>query len=317
MEINPTLLRLAMGVPFAGAGGLIGLATGPRDHKMESMARGAGMGYMTGTGLGAGMQLGTMAKPDDTNDALPYQVAGGVGGAARGLGVGKMMQGEPKWEERRKFREELLAVLREEQAKRYGELQKFGSDEEHRIARYAREYPEATLMPIMATLGSMTAVNTKRPFADKVRGAARGLGIGASATLGATLGKNVASDPTAGVVGGGTLGGLLGYLAMRKLLPDYEKQGASPLQILLQAKQLSDQKDYHGKHQRLRMLMDRYPDDFFVDSVNNDIAGITHRPTNFKVHVPIRVLPNKLRGSAQTSQAKPKGVSDVLTALAG
>lgn len=64
---------------------------------------------------------------------------------------------------------------------------------------------------------------------------------------------------------------------------------------LLLAKTLSDRRDYKGKHIRLRQLIDKYPDDFVIDSQQGDIAGVTHIPTGFKIHSPNRVLPVNLK----------------------
>lgn len=205
-ELDSNLLRLALGVPFAGIGGLLGYATAPKNHGMAGATRGAGIGYMTGLGLGMGTQLGNMITPSGTSNvgSIPYWALGGTGGALLGAGIGKVLQGEPQWEQKRKFREELLGLLQEEHAKLKSEL-------------------------------------TKKQT------------------------RKVGSP--------------------------------SPLRQLLQAKQLSDRKDYTAKHTKLRSLMDRYPDDFYVDSVSGDIAGITHRPTGFKIHAPLRVVPSSLKST--------------------
>jgi hypothetical protein len=199
LELQPNLVRLALGIPAAGVGGLLGYLTAPKAHPFEGMARGAGIGYMTGTGAGIGTLLGDAAAPEGNtkNQNIPYMLTGGLAGGALGLGVGKMMQGPPPWERNRRLREELLAAVHAEHER----------------------------------------------------------------------------------------------------LKQTEKTALNPaLRGLIEAKQLSDRKDYQGKHTRLRQLIEQYPDDFYVDSLSGDIAGITHAPTGFKIHAPLKVLPVTLRG---------------------
>ena len=214
INIDPTILRLSAGIPTAGIGGLIGYLTGPANHKAESVARGAGIGYMTGTGLGIGSQLGSMATEQENQ--LPAMLAGGLAGGAAGFGVGKTMQGTPPWETRQKFREELLELLRTE----------------------ASKIKEEVKQPIL-----------EKPAEEKVRN------------------------------------------ALQSLFSTTEKIALSPaLTDLLIAKKLSDQKDYKGKHARLRSLIEKYPDDFYIDSQMGDIVGLTHK-TGFRIHAPMKVLP--------------------------
>lgn len=79
---------------------------------------------------------------------------------------------------------------------------------------------------------------------------------------------------------------------------------AGPLADLLEAKKKSDVKDYAYKHRILRSIMERYPDDFFIDSIDGSIAGISHRPTSFKIHMPIAQLPSQFRTTHATTRDK-------------
>jgi hypothetical protein len=65
----------------------------------------------------------------------------------------------------------------------------------------------------------------------------------------------------------------------------------SQLPQLLQAKAFSDQKDYGSKHRILRRMLQERPEEFILDQDQGDIIGITHKPTNFKIHVPRLVAP--------------------------
>jgi hypothetical protein len=64
------------------------------------------------------------------------------------------------------------------------------------------------------------------------------------------------------------------------------------LRELLRAKQLSDRGKYRDKQLILRKLMEQSGKDFFVDSSPDPkIVGITHRPTNFRIHIPRMAVP--------------------------
>lgn len=64
------------------------------------------------------------------------------------------------------------------------------------------------------------------------------------------------------------------------------------LKKLKEAKKLSDRNDYEGKHKILKELLQKYPKDFKVDSsLNNKYVGLTHKPTNFKIHTPRTLIP--------------------------
>jgi hypothetical protein len=310
IEINPSLVRLSAGIPAAGLGGLLGYLRAPKEHRYEGMARGAGTGYLTGTGLGVGAELASRAAPDG-EATMPYMLSGALAGGAAGFGVGKMTAGTPPWEERRKFREELLSLLREEssklksdfrpRSKRPEAIQKISMD----VTQFAAENPELALVPLGGAAGA-AATDERASFRKKLHNALLGAGTATSAVGAGLLTHQLVHD-NAVSLGAGVGGGFIGYMALRKLLEsekDKEKRSAAGpvLQKLLDAKRLSDVRDYKGKHQRLRQLIDKYPDDFFVDSMQGDIVGVTHRPTGFRMHAPIRVLPSSLRGRVDANE---------------
>jgi hypothetical protein len=58
------------------------------------------------------------------------------------------------------------------------------------------------------------------------------------------------------------------------------------LDQLKRAKGLSDKRRYEEKNHTLRKLIQQHPEDFFIDSEDEGgIIGITHRPTNFRIHM--------------------------------
>jgi len=70
------------------------------------------------------------------------------------------------------------------------------------------------------------------------------------------------------------------------------------LEQLLQAKTFSDKKKFQEKQRILRKLMSSYPEDFFVDSKLNDkFIGLTHRPTNFQLHLPATAVPQEVQST--------------------
>lgn len=170
------------------------------------------------------------------------------------------------------------------------------------LAEWAAQNPDVALVPLSGAAGAASAHKTRRqPATDTLRGALTGLGTGLGIFGGARLGNSLGGGD--GMLLGGGTGGLLSYLAMQKLLrgmqPDQpkrrEKRSVAPIiQQLLQAKQLSDTRAYADKHKQLRAMIDKYPNDFVIDSEKNGIVGITHKPTKFKLHVPLRVVPTNM-----------------------
>jgi uncharacterized membrane protein YfcA len=148
--------------------------------------------------------------------------------------------------------------------------------------------PEAALIPAGIMAGGTLGTVKKKPVSSFLRGALTGLGTGTGALLGGYVGKHLTNDSSM-ALGGGALGALLGYMATR------EKKAISPvLQQLLNAKGMSDKRDYTSKHRQLRTLLEQHPDDFTIDSVSGNIVGITHIPTSFRIHVPLHVIPSTM-----------------------
>ncbi len=83
----------------------------------------------------------------------------------------------------------------------------------------------------------------------------------------------------------------------------------TPLDELLKAKSESDKEQYHHKQMRLRKLMTAHPEDFFINSKEDQIYGITHKPTGFRMHLPKHVLadlpvPDESKNSIRDQAAK-------------
>lgn len=60
---------------------------------------------------------------------------------------------------------------------------------------------------------------------------------------------------------------------------------------LLAAKAHSDAKRYDQKNNIIRRLMQRAPEEWYVDDTDKKHYGVTHRPTNFKLHIDPTVIP--------------------------
>jgi 8-oxo-dGTP pyrophosphatase MutT (NUDIX family) len=58
---------------------------------------------------------------------------------------------------------------------------------------------------------------------------------------------------------------------------------------------------YEGKHQVLRQLLQESPDDFIIDSQEGGILGITHVPTNFRIHIPREQFPSSYLRSQKSA----------------
>jgi hypothetical protein len=70
-----------------------------------------------------------------------------------------------------------------------------------------------------------------------------------------------------------------------------KSQEGSKVQQLLEAKGHSDKGLYRKKHEILRRLMSKSPEEFYSDSQARGMHGITHRPSGFRVHMPRREFP--------------------------
>lgn len=78
---------------------------------------------------------------------------------------------------------------------------------------------------------------------------------------------------------------------------------------LLEAKRESDRRNYPAKTAIINKLLQTNPDEFFIDSEDRGIAGLTHEPLNFKIHVPLADIENraKLRRQLRKEAAAQDG----------
>jgi len=81
----------------------------------------------------------------------------------------------------------------------------------------------------------------------------------------------------------------------------YEKLAANAavLSDLKKAKKESDKGNYAAKTDILRKLLKAFPDEFKTDSENAHVVGLTHKPTNFRIHMPKKALPTKTKEEKQ------------------
>jgi hypothetical protein len=59
---------------------------------------------------------------------------------------------------------------------------------------------------------------------------------------------------------------------------------------LKKAKGYSDVRQYDAKHSLVNQLVRQAPAEFYIDSEQGNIVGLTHRPTGFRIHVPREVV---------------------------
>lgn len=74
--------------------------------------------------------------------------------------------------------------------------------------------------------------------------------------------------------------------------PHYIREAVNKLK---QAKRHSDKKEYQTKARIVINLMKRNPDDFFVDSEEKGIVGLTHKPSGFQIHLKNVQIPGNLK----------------------
>lgn len=79
------------------------------------------------------------------------------------------------------------------------------------------------------------------------------------------------------------------------------------------AKAYSDVGDYGNKHAVMEQLLRARPGEFDVDSRADGIVGLTHRPTNFRIHVPVYLLAamDNLPPPAKNSDASENPTLDI------
>lgn len=87
------------------------------------------------------------------------------------------------------------------------------------------------------------------------------------------------------------------------------------LDELKKAKQYSDAKQYEQKHQLVHDMVKKTPHEFYIDSEDGDIVGITHASTGFKMHVPKSVI-DGLGVESKVPAKKPTSAPSAPTAKA-
>jgi len=76
-----------------------------------------------------------------------------------------------------------------------------------------------------------------------------------------------------------------------------EKVAASDtMRQLLKAKLASDKRDWGTKNAILRKLLKAKRGEFAIDEERGRIAGVTHTPSNFRIHMPREAIPKQTQG---------------------
>jgi Zn-dependent membrane protease YugP len=100
---------------------------------------------------------------------------------------------------------------------------------------------------------------------------------------------------TAGAQAG--VGGLNAYWNSKSKKNKSLSKEAKSIELLqlIEAKKKSDVRDYANKNHIIQKLTHANPEHFKIDSrLNRKYVGLTHIPTGFKIHAPIKVLPSSL-----------------------
>lgn len=96
---------------------------------------------------------------------------------------------------------------------------------------------------------------------------------------------------------------------MQDVVPGLPKAAESKLPELHKAKKLSDSKDYKGKSNIIRNMMVEEPGEWEIDSDDGKgIAGITHKPTGYRFHLPKAHIPY----TVPKAEKEEKSASDLL-----
>lgn len=185
------------------------------------------------------------------------------------------------------------------------------------------EIAEPVMAPTAgAVVGSLIADNTGSPLIDASRGAFKGFTNILSAQEAAKLLHGVLPQNSgiSNILSG--LGSLSAFTLTNKLNsnlfrlldmePDIKEenekkagQTLSPLETLLLAKKESDRKNYSEKHRLMREMLKKKPEDFLIDSEDQFVYGITHKPTNFRMHLPKNVVSDHLKKANEMRQYLP------------
>lgn len=298
----------ALGIPAGVLGAAYGRATAPRGHLFEGAMQKAVPWYTAGTGAGVGLQL---AEHAPTEYKLPAQIAAILAGGLGGHHVGRYLVGKPSWETKK----EILRSVNKAVDSKLEEHEKQSEEQDKTLHEWATENPELAAIPASGLLAAGVTHDPANPLREKTRAGLTGLLAAAGAVGGGAIGRSVLPGNDMATWGGAGLGGLVSYLAARRALKkvfgSHEKSAAGPVLLGLQeVKGFSDRRNYRAKHTRLRQLMEKYPSDFYVDSQSGNIVGVTHRPTGFKVHAPMHVLPPGVKRTP-AEQLAPSEVLDV------
>jgi superfamily II DNA or RNA helicase len=97
---------------------------------------------------------------------------------------------------------------------------------------------------------------------------------------------------------------------LKNILEGRWKEGRDFVPELLKAKEESDRKNYSVKNDILRRLIKESPREFLIDSEENGIYGITHRPSGFKIHLLKAVTPPELTRPQPKEQDKVARVAE-------
>jgi 8-oxo-dGTP pyrophosphatase MutT (NUDIX family) len=98
------------------------------------------------------------------------------------------------------------------------------------------------------------------------------------------------------------------YEKIREVEKEAENQPATrkprPLDELLAAKAHSDRREYERKHEILRRLIAKAPQDWSVDDPKPKYKGITHVPTQFRFHAPSSVIGAQVKAATGSVYAQ-------------
>jgi|688.fasta_scaffold284668_1 hypothetical protein len=76
-----------------------------------------------------------------------------------------------------------------------------------------------------------------------------------------------------------------------------EKAASPVLKMLREAKEHSDNKRYEHKARILRQLMSQSPQDWVIDDNKPKFKGVTHKPTNFRLHADPRSIDPRVKAA--------------------
>lgn len=194
-----------------------------------------------------------------------------------------------------------------------------------------------TSIPGVAAIGVAGATGAASAE-SKLRGLLQGLSAGAGGLFAgrATMPKDGEPDWTTllaalggaglGWVGSGKALDLVGIRKKNRENLENEKFGGvleektadAALPQLLLAKMYSDRKHYLRKNAILRSLISKSPGDFVIDSEQPDgVVGLTHSPTQFRIHMPGQMLPTDVTVARLRPDPIEKAAARLLSLVEG